>query len=145
MKEVKEKKCFKCGEVKPLTEFYKHKQMADGRVNKCRECNKMDVTKNRERRIDYYREYDRARGARQTDDYRRKYCERFPVKRRAQHMVSNSIRDGKLFREPCEVCGATERVHAHHDDYAKPLNIRWLCAAHHSQWHRDNGEGKNAH
>jgi len=43
------KKCFKCGIEQPLKEFYAHKQMADGHVNKCKNCNKLDVKK------DYYR------------------------------------------------------------------------------------------
>lgn len=137
------KQCFKCGIDKPLSEFYKHKQMGDGYLNKCKECTKKDVNKHRKENIERIRAYDRARGNRQTKQYRDNYKQRFPNKYKAHNMVSNAIRDKKLFKEPCEICGTTEKIHAHHDDYLKPLNVRWLCAAHHHQWHSKHGEALN--
>ena len=55
------KKCFKCNQVKDLTEFYAHPQMPDGRVNKCKECNKKDVSENYKKNREYYIEYDKKR------------------------------------------------------------------------------------
>lgn len=43
-------------------------------------------------------------------------------------------RRGKLVPQPCEVCGAAE-VEMHHDDYSKPLEVRWLCREHHMAHH----------
>jgi hypothetical protein len=55
--------------------------------------------------------------------------------RRISQLVGRAVRYGKLIRKPCEVCGATKRIHAHHDDYDRPLDVRWLCASHHLEAH----------
>ncbi len=136
------KECFKCGGVKPLHEFYKHKGMKDGHLNKCKACNKIDAAEHRAKNIDRIRAYDRDRGSRQGSEYNREYRTRYPKKYKAQTMVGNHLRAGNLHKESCEVCGIDGAV-AHHDDYDKPLNVRWLCQAHHKQWHSENGEGRN--
>lgn len=139
------KTCFKCGAEKPLTDFYRHKMMGDGRLNKCKECTKQDSRRNRRKKIDHYREYDRKRGNRQSCDYVRGYRAKSPAIYRAHSAVSNALRDGKLVRpRECESCGREAGLHGHHDDYARPLDVRWLCAACHRQWHHENGPGKNA-
>lgn len=134
--------CFKCGEEKELSEFYKHKQMADGHLNKCKTCTRADSKSHREGNLEKIREYDRKRGSRQSRDYQRRYRKKYPNKYKAHNKVNNEIRAGNLVRENCEVCGK-EESHAHHDDYLKPLNVRWLCAEHHKRWHVENGEALN--
>lgn len=142
------KKCFKCKVNKPIEMFYKHPKMADGHVNKCKECNKKDVRKNRSAKIDYYREYDIARS--KTDKRKalnlkssKQWKDRNQIKRAASIMVNNAVRDGRLKKiNECSYCGKTDCViHGHHDDYTKPLDVRWLCASCHSEWHKQNGEG----
>lgn len=137
------KKCFKCGEIKSLSEFYRHLQMADGHLNKCKDCTRKDSSKHRLENIDQIRSYDRRRGNRQDREYLRLYRETYPKKYKAHSLVSYHLRKGNLSKKPCEVCGSENSV-AHHDDYSKPLDVRWLCQAHHKQWHAVHGEGLNA-
>ncbi len=62
--------------------------------------------------------------------------------KRARTAVSNAIRDGRLERGACEVgedCSGP--IHAHHDDYSKPLEVRWLCKRHHDAFHASLPEG----
>ena len=132
------KECFKCGAEKPLFDFYKHKQMKDGHLNKCKECTKKDV---RARRFDpetrgSVLEYDRNRGSRQTYEDTKAYRLRWPEKYKARQAVCNAVRTGRLIKpESCETCGEVGRVEGHHDDYSKPLEVRWLCSPCHHQHH----------
>jgi hypothetical protein len=58
-----------------------------------------------------------------------------PEKVRAHNTVFVEIRAGRMERQPCEVCG-NPRTDAHHDDYARPLDVRWLCRVHHREIHQ---------
>lgn len=149
------KRCFKCGESKSYGEFYKHPRMKDGHTNKCKECTKQAVCENYRRNIDHYREYERERamlphridarkryqlteeGRKSLQKAKSRWRERNHEKYKAHCKVSNAIRDGKLQKKRCEECGSTNS-HAHHDDYNKPLDVRWLCSMHHRQWHKEN-------
>jgi len=57
---------------------------------------------------------------------------KYPDRAKARDAVNYQIRTGRLKRLPCEVCGA-ERTQAHHDDYSKPLEVKWLCMLHHRE------------
>jgi DNA-binding CsgD family transcriptional regulator len=66
--------------------------------------------------------------------YRKEYKRNNRKKIRAHNKVQYAIETGKLERQPCEVCGE-EPADAHHDDYSKPLQVRWLCRKHHMEEH----------
>jgi hypothetical protein len=63
------------------------------------------------------------------------WIKRNPEKRQCHITFGNALRDGRIQRQPCEGC-ANPKAHAHHDDYTKPLDVRWLCAACHSALHK---------
>jgi hypothetical protein len=138
---IRSKECFKCKAVRPLEEFYKHPKMPDGHVNKCKECNKNDVTANRNKNIEKVRAYDRERGKiperiKATTEITRLW--RADDKRRitAHNAVARAIKKGDLVRSPCIRCGEEKSV-AHHEDYDKPLEVMWLCQPCHKQRHKE--------
>ncbi len=71
-------------------------------------------------------------------EYHDNYRKDNPEKIFAYSKVAQAIRQKKLKRQPCEVCGSTVRINAHHDDYSKPLEVRWLCPQHHMELHNQN-------
>lgn len=74
---------------------------------------------------------------------RRKYKDDSPhsleqkIKHNVRALTRGYIKAGKLIKQPCEVCGEIQ-VDAHHDDYNKPMDIRWLCKFHHNEHHKNN-------
>lgn len=123
------KTCFKCGELKELSEFYDHSQMSDGHLGKCKECARKDVHENRVTKRKQYSEYERLRRKR-PEGYlaakQREHRAANPDKYKARMVVSNAIRDGRLTREPCMYCG-NPKSQAHHEDYSNPLEVTWVC------------------
>jgi len=57
------KKCFKCNIIKDLSEFHRHLDMSDGHLNKCKKCTCKYVKEQRQKKSEYYKEYDRKRGS----------------------------------------------------------------------------------
>lgn len=136
-----QKRCFKCKAVKELSLFYKHPNMLDGHLNKCKECTKKDVGVNRKARVGYYRNYDVIRSKTEkriqlrnktTAEYERKYPDRV----KAVNAVNNALRDGRIKKFPCAFCGSKKSV-GHHEDYSRPFDVIWLCQSHHKQLHAE--------
>ena len=74
--------------------------------------------------------------------YVRKHQEKYPQKRKARVILNSAIKCKRITKQPCEVCGSL-RVDGHHDDYSKPLEVRWLCRKHHLQLHSEVHNGNH--
>lgn len=90
---------------------------------------------------EWHREYEaayrekpgkRATAAQNQKRYRSDPSLRF--RHKARWMVNRAIMAGILNRQVCEICGVA-KTQAHHDDYSKPLKVRWLCITHHAAVH----------
>lgn len=136
------KKCFKCKKIKLLDLFYKHPQMGDGHLNKCKNCAKKDVSEryknpeSKERIVAYEKaRFQNPERKAKVLEYQRKKRKLFPGKNKAR------AKAGKLPKQPCETCG-NEKAEAHHTDYRKALDVKWLCFKHHREEH---GQTINPH
>lgn len=58
-------------------------------------------------------------------------------KKSAWNAVHKALKSGKISKPcSCENCGKTEELHAHHKDYAKKLDVNWLCRLCHAEIHK---------
>lgn len=133
--EPSEKRCPSCGKTKPISEFAHEKNSRDGRDHRCRECNAQRLREYRAKRAEQGNPYHAGR-----PDKRRNY------QRRAHKVLEEAVASGKVVKpDTCSQCGGFfNRLDAHHDDYSKPLEVRWLCRSchllHHAKLRRKQKE-----
>jgi hypothetical protein len=140
-------KCARCHIEKSEGDFY-------SKDRTCKTCRRALVRAHREANAEYYKAYDKARANRPDRvqaraDYikteagkqakkraQANWLQRNPEWRAAQVAVGNAVRDGKLTPWPvCLVPTCSRKPEAHHPDYSRPLDVVWLCPAHHKQAH----------
>lgn len=152
------KTCFKCKQEKNRSEFYKHPQMGDGLLGKCKECTKKDSAENlarkwqdpqfrikecarhREKSRRYREESRVVYNKKKTREYLDRHIERYPEKHAARLIVASAIKSGFIQRQPCVKCGL--KAQAHHEDYSKPLDVIWYCPKHHAERHVEINDEK---
>lgn len=124
--------CKSCKFVKDTSHFY------ESNPSKCKDCVKKAVAKYRKENIESVREYDRNRALlphriAKNVEITREWRKNNPKRWKAHILLNNALRAGIVQKLPCLICG--EKSEAHHPDYDQPLDVVWLCPAHHKQTH----------
>ena len=138
---ISSKKCFKCGKVKPRSEFYAHGAMADGLLGKCKECTKKDANEHRLANLEKVRKYDRERAKNphriaNAVEQNKRWRKEDGRRASAHNKVARAIRAGVIEKAPCCVCGSDNSL-AHHESYDRPLDVIWYCQPHHKGRHKE--------
>lgn len=56
--------------------------------------------------------------------------------KKAYKICRDAIKRGILQKGCCEIVGCDNpNTVPHHDNYSKPLKVRWFCASHHAKHH----------
>lgn len=99
------------------------------------EKNKEEITSRSRERYNNLSQDQKNKNTERTKDWRQ--CNRNKTK--AWSAVGNAILLGKIEKPIyCELCGAFDvKIHAHHSDYSKPLEVLWLCHGCHMTLHSD--------
>ena len=136
----KSKTCTRCGAMLPLTEFSPCSHGECGRYSRCKRCQAL-ISRIRRAQGDGSREAQRRwRDLHRADASAaaQRWKQRHPARERAHYAVRAAVLGGLLRRpERCEGCGRAARVVAHHTDYARPLEVEWLCRWCHARRHVD--------
>lgn len=131
--------CTKCNKEKELIlENFSRRANTFGWQKQCKKC--LNLLSIQYARRDYDKEKEhqkyllrKAKGKHIESERRQRA--RFPEKYKARYTLRHAVKKGDVVKTTCEVCN-NPVVEAHHDDYSKPLDVRWLCRKHHGLHHR---------
>lgn len=118
------KVCPDCQQDKPLSDFYLTKYGKP--YKRCKRC-----------QVAFLKVYRNERGgnAKRGTYYRDKWKndDTFWLRMQIRQLTDKCIRRGIITPGPCSAIGSEceGRIEAHHDDYGRPFEIRWLCQRHH--------------
>lgn len=117
---------------------------AKGKVCKCGSTD--NVSRNGKRGTYYCRKCntERARRYYHTPNGRvavkkalQKQYKKSPEKTKARYLLNAAVKKGLVLKpEKCEGCDLTKKLQGHHDNYDKPLEVRWLCTGCHANRHK---------
>jgi hypothetical protein len=122
------KKCTKCGEVKPLSDFYKNATYKDGFVSKCKICHVKQTTENYKKKPEINesnkKRYFKNINAERNRDYKRKYgitLEDYNKMLQEQKnscavcgLGADSASKGRLFVDHCHTTHKVRGLLCHH-------------------------------
>ena len=155
---VQSKLCNKCREEKPLSEYWKKAAGRGGLEAVCKDCARAGRKAYRETETGKHRAKAHTIKFRKTEKGKivhressskwqktesgkashnkatKRYKANNPDKQKAHGATAYALRTGELIKEPCERCGEI-KVEGHHPDYAKPLEVVWLCKPCHTKAH----------
>lgn len=135
--------CFKCNIDKPLSEYYKHPQMADGHLNKCKSCTKKDSNDNFNLKLQTdptFHEKEKIRGRKKYHrlEYKGKYKPSPENKRQTILKYKNKYPEKQLAKNATQRIKVENGLEKHHWSYNQEhwLDFIPLSISHHNKVHR---------
>lgn len=131
-------KCIKCDHKKPVNAFYLSTIRKSKQKGECIDCvcERVTAADSKPHRRAYFASEEFKIKNRECFQ---KYVSKYPGRKNARDITKNAIASGKLVKaDNCEQCNSSHKIEAHHDDYNKALDVRWLCRVCHGIWHRYN-------
>ena len=144
------KRCSKCKQIKPVSEFYTDTRHKDGLQSRCKECMNKDENSKMARKHyqkslkgklaqKRYRQSEKGKIAERK--YSRNYKSDYPNKNKASHAVNNAVKACKLPRPDtlqCYYCPKPAQQYHHWHGYEKEhwLDVVPVCTECHQKCKR---------